>query len=161
MPLLVVCRCLSRSMRRCFLARWTYILVSEIYRLVWKCRPFVSIPIEVNACSSSFQTMQQGLGLSGWICQNRYVIGVVFLGNCFCGVPSACFLCRPETVFFDYIERYSKHVVWTYYKEVWGKCVSLQYSSYNVEVVCVSIWRMYFHFGVYIANHYGCDGFFW
>ena len=89
------------------------------------------------------------------------VIGVVGVGNCFCGVPPASFLCQLETVFFDFINRCSKHVVLTDDKEVWGKCVSLQYSSYNVELVCVSIWRIYFHFGVSIGNNYGCDGLFW
>ena len=33
------------------------------------------------------------------------VIGVVGVGNCFCGVPSASFLCQLETVFFDFIDR--------------------------------------------------------
>ena len=40
MPLLVACRCLSRSMRHCFLCKWTCLLVSESYRLVWKCHLF-------------------------------------------------------------------------------------------------------------------------
>ena len=39
------------------------------------------------------------------------VIGVVGVGNCFCGVPSASFLCQLEAVFFDFIDRCSKHVV--------------------------------------------------
>ena len=38
MPLLVACRCLSGLMRHCFQGRWTFQLVSEIYRLVWKCQ---------------------------------------------------------------------------------------------------------------------------
>ncbi len=38
------------------------------------------------------------------------VIGVVGVGNCFCGVPSASFLCQLEAVFFDFINRCSKHV---------------------------------------------------
>ena len=37
---LVVCRCLFRLMRRCFLGRWICLLVSERFRLVWKCRLF-------------------------------------------------------------------------------------------------------------------------
>ena len=40
MPLLVTCWCLSRSMRHCSLGRWTCQLVSEISRLVWRCRLF-------------------------------------------------------------------------------------------------------------------------
>ena len=37
---LVGCRCLFRLMRRCFLGRWICLLVSERFRLVWKCRLF-------------------------------------------------------------------------------------------------------------------------
>ena len=48
--------------------------------------------MEANACGSSFQTMQKFFGLIGCICQYRYVIGVVGVGNCFCGVTSASFL---------------------------------------------------------------------
>ena len=44
-----------------------------------------------------------------------------------------------ETVFFDFINICSKHEVKADDKEVWGQGVSLQYPSYNVEVVCVSI----------------------
>ena len=50
---------------------------------------------------------------SGCICQKRYVIGVVGVGNCFCGVPSASFLSQFETDFFDFINRCSKHLVYT------------------------------------------------
>ena len=32
------------------------------------------------------------------------------------------------------------------YKQVWGKCVSLQHTCYNVDVVCVSIRWAYFYF---------------
>ena len=39
------------------------------------------------------------------------VIGVVGVGNCFCGVPSAPFLCQLEAVFSYFIDRCSKHVV--------------------------------------------------
>ena len=39
-PLLVMCRCLSRLMRHCSLGRWTYQLVSEHNRLVWRCHLF-------------------------------------------------------------------------------------------------------------------------
>ena len=37
---LAACRCLFRLMRHCFLCRWTCLLVSESFRLVWKCRLF-------------------------------------------------------------------------------------------------------------------------
>ena len=40
MPSLAVCRCLFRLMRRCFLGRWLCLLVSERFRLVWKCHLF-------------------------------------------------------------------------------------------------------------------------
>ena len=39
-PLLVMCWCLSRLMRHSFLSRWTCLLVSESYRLVWRCYLF-------------------------------------------------------------------------------------------------------------------------
>ena len=41
--------------------------------------------------------------VSAWLgvfAQYCYVIGVVGVGNCFCGVPSATFLCQLEAVFF-------------------------------------------------------------
>ena len=37
---LVACRFLFRLMRRCFLGRWICLLVSERFRLEWKCRLF-------------------------------------------------------------------------------------------------------------------------
>ena len=43
-----------------------------------------------------FQIMQLGFGLDGSICQKHYVIGVVSVGNCFSGVPSAYFLCQLD-----------------------------------------------------------------
>ena len=92
--------------------------------------------------------MQQGFGKGGCICQNRYVISAVGVGNCFCWVPSAPFLCQLEAVFFDFIDRCSKHVFYTEDKEVWGKCVSLQCSSYNVSpsrehtFTLVFLWRI-------------------
>ena len=97
-----------------------------------------------------------GFQLVECIRQNRYVIGVVGVGNCFLRGTFWFFFLSARN--FDFIDRCSKHVVQTDDKEVWGKCVSLQYSSYNVEVVCVSIRRTHFHFGVFIENHYGCDG---
>ena len=38
------------------------------------------------------------------VCQNRYVIGVVGVGSCFCWVSSASFLCQLEAVFFEILE---------------------------------------------------------
>ena len=72
---------------------------------------FVCIDMEANACGGSFQTMQKGFGLGGCICQKRYVIGVVGVGYCFCGIPSTSFLCQLETVFFDFFNRCTKHMV--------------------------------------------------
>ena len=40
MPMLVASWCLSRLMGHCFLGRWTCLLVSESYRLVWRCHFF-------------------------------------------------------------------------------------------------------------------------
>ena len=45
--------------------------------------------MEAYACCCSFQTMQKCFGLVRCICQYRYVIGVVGVGNCCCGVSSA------------------------------------------------------------------------
>ena len=41
--------------------------------------------MEAYACCCSFQTMQKCFGLVRCICQYRYVIGVVGVGNCCCG----------------------------------------------------------------------------
>ena len=60
-------------------------IIAHIFR-------FVCINIEAYACCCSFQTMQKSFGLVRCICQYRYVIGVVSVGNCCCGVPSASFL---------------------------------------------------------------------
>ena len=52
--------------------------------------------------------------VSAWLgvfAGHAYVIGVVGVGNCFCGVPSASFLCQLEAVFSDFVDRSSKHVV--------------------------------------------------
>ena len=40
MPLLLACWCHSRSMRHCFLGRWTCLLVSVNYHLLWRCHLF-------------------------------------------------------------------------------------------------------------------------
>ena len=42
-----------------------------------------------------------------------------------------------------------------------GQYVPLQYTCFNVQVICVSIWWADFYFRVFIQPHYGCDGFFW
>ena len=40
MPSLAACRCIFRLMRHCYLGKWTWLPVSERFRLVWKCRLF-------------------------------------------------------------------------------------------------------------------------
>ena len=45
---------------------------------------------------------------SGVFVSIAYVIGV---SNCFCGVPSASFLCQLEAVLSDFVNRCSKYVV--------------------------------------------------
>ena len=45
--------------------------------------------------------MQKCFGLVRCICQYRYVIGVVGVGNCCCGVSSASFLRQFEAILFD------------------------------------------------------------
>ena len=40
MPLLATCRCPFRLMRRCFLGKWICLLVSEGFRLLWRCHLF-------------------------------------------------------------------------------------------------------------------------
>ena len=52
--------------------------------------------------------------LGGCICQKRYVIGVVRVRNCLCGISSASFLCQLEIVVFHLINRLSKYVVQRY-----------------------------------------------
>ena len=49
--------------------------------------------------------------LVGCICQYRYVIGVVGVGNCCCGVPSASFLRQLDAILSDFVDRCSKYVV--------------------------------------------------
>ena len=83
-------------------------IYSVLCALTWRPMPAVARP---KLCSSG----------SAWfrrICQYRYVIGVVGVGNCFCGVPSASFLCQLEDVFSDFIDRCSKHGVKADDKEV-------------------------------------------
>ena len=103
MPLLVMCWCLSRLIRHCYLARWTCQLVSENYHLMWRCCLF-----DKSTCIASCLTCWHG-GLclqllipdyvagflfGGCICKKHYVIGVVRVCNCLCGVSSASFLCQ-------------------------------------------------------------------
>ena len=102
---------LSRLMRLCFLGRWTCQLVSESYYLVWKCHLFDKssyIPFcvhwHVGLCLQWLAPVWAGAFA------RSAVIGLVGISNCFCGVPSASFLCQLETVFFDFINWYSKHV---------------------------------------------------
>ena len=126
MPSLASCRYLFRLMRHCFLGWWICQPVSERFPLVWDVTclikahiyGFVCIDMEANACGGTFQTMQSCFGLVGRISQCRYVIGVVCVGNCFCRVPSASFLCQLEAVLNDFINRRSKHVVKAYDKDV-------------------------------------------
>ena len=40
MPSLAACRCPFRLMRHCFLGKWICLLVSEGFRLVWRCHLF-------------------------------------------------------------------------------------------------------------------------
>ena len=50
------------------------LVIAHIFR-------FVCINMEAYACCCSFQTMQKCFGLVRCICQYRYVIGVVGVGN--------------------------------------------------------------------------------
>ena len=79
-------------------------IIAHIFR-------FVCINTEAYACGCSFQTMLYSFGLVGCIYQYHYVIGVVGIGNCFCGVPSASFLCQLEAVFSDFVNQCFKYVV--------------------------------------------------
>ena len=60
--------------------------------------------MEAYACCCSFQTMQKCFGLVRCICQYRYVIGVVGVGNCCCGVSSASFLLFFFFFFFSFFQ---------------------------------------------------------
>ena len=93
--------------------------------------------MEANACGGSFQTMLWCFGLVGCIHQYRYVIGVFGVGNCFCGVPSASFLCQLKTVFSDFINQCSKHVVLTDDKEVRSTNSQILTIRRILEGVCV------------------------
>ena len=48
----------------------------------------------------------------GCICQYRYVIGVVGVGSCFCGVPSAPFFRQLEAILSDFVNR-----CWVHYMD--------------------------------------------
>ena len=106
--------------RRCFLGTWICLLVLSGVPSLVEMSPvwfiahifrFVCINIEAYACCCSFQTMQKSFGLVRCICQYRYVIGVVGVGNCCCGVSSASFLRQFEAILFDFVNRCSKYVV--------------------------------------------------
>ena len=86
MPLLVACRCLSRLMNLSIRFRelpfsmemspvWLKYIYSVLCVLTWR-------PILVAARSRLCSRVSAG----GDICLKRYIIGVVRLGNCFCGV---------------------------------------------------------------------------
>ena len=52
------------------------------------------------------RSMQKCFGLVRCICQYRYVIGVVGVGNCCCGISSASFLRQFEAylcILFDFV----------------------------------------------------------
>ena len=83
---------------------YIYIYIAHIFR-------FVCINMEAYACCCSFQAMQKCFGLVRCICQYRYVIGVVGVGNCCCGISSASFLRQFEAILFDFVNRCSKYVV--------------------------------------------------
>ena len=115
----IACRCLFRLMKRCFLGRWTCLLVSERFCLVWKC------------CLFGYSTyIQFCVQWHGGQCLRRLVpnyvvvfrLGLVYMPvtlchrhsrrrNCFCGVPSAFFLFQLKAVFSDFVDWNSKHVV--------------------------------------------------
>ena len=98
MLLLVECWCHFWSIRRCFLGRWTCLIVSEDHHLVWRCHVF-----DQSTCIPSFLRRHGGLcylqmlvpdyvagiRLGRCIFQKHYVIGVVHVHNCLCGVSSA------------------------------------------------------------------------
>ena len=94
-------------MRRCFLGRWICLLVSERFRLVWRCRlcdysTYIPLCLHWHGGQCLWQLVPDYVVVFqlGWVCcQNRYVIGVVGVGNCFWGIPSASFLCQLEAVF--------------------------------------------------------------
>ena len=108
MPSLAACWCLFRLMRHCYLGWWTCLPVSERFRLVWRCHLFdYSTYIQFCVHWHGRQCLRRpvpnyvvGFRL-GWVyspvslCHN----GVVGVGNCFCGVPSASFLSQLEAVF--------------------------------------------------------------
>ena len=79
---------------------WLKHIYSILCALTWKPMPAAArskLCSRVSAWVSAFASIA--------------VIGVVGVGNCLCGVPSASFLCQLEAVFFDFINRCSKHVV--------------------------------------------------
>ena len=55
------------------------VIYSVLCALTWRPMP----------AAARSKTMQYCFGLVGCICQNRYVIGVVGVGNCYCGVGTS------------------------------------------------------------------------
>ena len=113
MPSLAVCQCLFRLMRHCFLGRWICLSVSERFRQVWRCRLFdystyilFCVRWHGGQCLRRLVPNYAVVFRLGWcICQYRYIIGVVGVGNCFCGVSSVSFLSQLKAVFSDFINR--------------------------------------------------------
>ena len=69
-----------------------------MYSIIWKVILFINYPIIRLVICCLFQTMQKSFGLVRCICQYRYVIGVVGVGNCCCWVSSASFLRQLEAI---------------------------------------------------------------
>ena len=92
----------SQLMRHCSLSRWTCQLVLECYRLVWEMLPVWLKHIYSILCALTWRLMpavarsrlcSRVSAWAGAICQKRYIIGVVGIGNCLRGIPSASFFC--------------------------------------------------------------------
>ena len=115
MPLLFACQCLSRLMRYCSLGRWTCLLVSECYRLVWRCRLFDSstyIPSCVHWHGGRWvqrliPDYVAGFGLSWSFYQKHYIIGVVGVGSCFAGYLLLLSFVNVKPFLFYFIDRCS------------------------------------------------------
>ena len=98
---------LSRLMRHCFLGR--YNLFTSFRELPFRtCIPFCR---HWNGGLCQQQLVPDhtaGFQLGRCICQKCYVISVVSVHNCLCGVSSASFLCQLETFIFHYFYRRSQ-----------------------------------------------------
>ena len=110
----------SRLIRNCFLGRWSSPLASENYHLVWRCHLFDKSTC-ILSCLSWYRVLCLQLPIpdhaAGFrlgrlcICKKGYVISVVCVCSCFCGVYFVSLLCQHESGIFHYIYRLSKHVV--------------------------------------------------